>query len=411
MKRHIAIFITAILLCFVAVSSAGAYSLYSEGKSAAALTDYPGQLSSLNRDLGAAVGDDTTDAVSAYEKLLSLAQEYHLKVREDGAALSYKLMDYDILLKRLKIAITRYDRMLTRVSELELLAKTGGVTQSELSAANEEVSSIYFNIQSILFDISALKSEIEGIIGERLRDTFDFNSIYLITDALSLGTLNDNVTLGTICVPNGAQAAILPERDYTADLNNAISAYYDLGAALRELISAAAEVKSAEEQRRLGTITAAELNTFIERREDRFLEAAAAKANLSKALLALDISSGGGLVSGTSFGEAAVLGRTVTSSGTGLWIVKRTRNGAALSPVSYPSGTAPANENDSNRYTYSVFYNGRQIGSAMCGSDCALSQISYTNGVNTASVEFYRNGTLVNRLNIDIFTPYGVFSS
>lgn len=409
MKRRAVIFVSAILLCFVALSPAQAYNLYSESKSAMILTNYSDQLTLLNHDLSAAVDGGSADIASIYEELLSAAQEYHLKVQEDGAGLSYKLMDYDILLKRLKIAVTRYDRRLVRVAELELLAKTGGISQSELSAANEEVSSMYFDIQALLFEISALKSEIESITGERLRDSFDFDSVYLITDALLLGSLNDNVTLSSICIPDGAKGVELPERDYSSDLNSAIEAYYELGAALRELVSAEVGVKTAEDGRRLGQLTAAELNAVVERREDRFLEAAAAKAKLSKALLSLNLSSGGGLISGTSSGEATVLGRTAAENGTGLWLVKRTRSGSALAPVTYPSGTIRANENDNNRYTYSVFYNGRQIGSAICGSDCILSQINYADGVNTATVEFYRNGILTRRTNINIFTPYGIF--
>lgn len=415
MKKRIAIIISAALLCSVTAGYAAAYSLYSESSYAGAMADYPEQLSALNRNLSAAVssrnGEDAPDTASVYGELLSLAQEYHLKVKENGAELSGKLMDYDVLLKRLKIAITRYDRRLARVSELELLAKTGSASPAELSAANDEVSAVYFGIREILFEISTLKSEIEGITGETLRDTFDFDNVYLVTDALSLGELSDNITLSTVCVPDGADGAALPERNYSADLNNAVEMYYDLGTALRDLVSAAADVKKAEEQQKLGQLTVSELEAVIEQREEKFLQAASAKAALSKALLTLDISSGGGLISGVSAGEASVIGRTLTGSGTGLWLVKCAKNGAALSPVIYPANTLPVDENDINRYTYSVSYNGRRIGSAACGSDCALSRVSYKDGVDTATVEFYKNGTLTKSYNIGIFTPYGKFLS
>lgn len=434
MKKRVAVLISAVLFCSAAASSAGAYDLYAESKYAAALEDYPGSLSALYSELKDAIvlsGEksdeadesdtsdesditDENDAVSEpapdtaviYGELLSLAQEYHLAVRGCGVELSYKLMDYDVLLKRLKIALSRYDRRLARVAELELLAKTGNASQSDLSAANDDAATVYYDIQAILFEISALKTEIESITGERLRDTFDFERVYLITDVLKLGTLSDNVTLGTICVPEGAESAALPKRDISADMNIAAEAYYGLGTALRELISAEVEVNNAEELQRLGQLTAAERNIVIEQREDKFLEAATAKATLSKALLALDISSGGGLVSGVSSGEAAVLEKTVPDNGTGLWLVKCTKSGVALSPVIYPDNIVE--ENDKS-YSYAVFYNSKQIGSAVCGNDCALASVSYTEGVDTALVEFRKNGNVIRRYDIGIFTPYGKF--
>ena len=427
MKKCIVILISAILFCSVAASTAGAYSLYSDGKAAVALTDYPERLSELNlklsealtssvesnesdeNDENAAANEASPDTAATYTELLALVQEYHLAVRVNGVDLSYKLMDYDVLLKRLKIALGRYDRRLARVSELELLAKTGAVSQADLAAANDEASTVYYDIRTILFEISTLKSEIESITGERLRDTFDFESVYFITDALKLGTLSDNVTLSTICVPNGAEGAVFPKRDNSADLNSAVGAYNNLGAAIRALASAEAEVKNAKEQRRLGQLTAAEYNAVFEQREDRYLEAAAAKAAFSKALLALDISSGGGLVSGVSSGEASVLRQTVANSGEGLWLVKCTKTGVALSPVQYPDKTLSADTNDTD-YTYTVSYNGTQIGSAVCGNDCKLAAVNYVEGVDTATVEFRRNGTLIKSFEIGVFNPYGVFA-
>lgn len=438
-------------LCFAA-SQASAYTLYPEGKTAASLNDYTEELASLTQSLSLAIAqytpnadalpdtdidsdtapdsdtdidsDTVSDSDSAqqeekpdiaaiYGDLLALSQEYHLAVKEQGAQLSSKLIDYDVLLKRLRTAMTRYGRRTAAVKELELLAMTGGIDQSVLSAAKDEVESVYYDIKSILSEISVLKTEIENVTGERLKDSFDFDSVYLITDALTLSpeALSDNVTLSTIYVPVGAEGAVYEKRDPSADLNNAVQAYYQLGSAIRELMTAVSQLKDAEEKQRLGQLSADELLLFTEAREDKFLIAAQAKADFSKALLALDISSGGGLTYGygTSAEEISSLRRTIGGTGTGLWMVKLTKDGTALCPVSYPAGTLSVSVGDSNRYTYSVYYDGKLIGNAVSGSSCTLNSIEYRDGVNTAQVEFYVNGAVVSRWNISIFTPYGDF--
>lgn len=427
MKLRYIAFGLAAVLCFAASQAASAYTLYSEGKTAASLTDYTDELTSLNRSLSLAIAQYTTDTddteqqeekpntAAVYSELLTLSQEYHLAVREQGAQLSSKLIDYDVLLKRLRTAVTRYGRRTAAVRELELLAKTGGVDQSVLSAAKDEMESVYYDIRSILSEISVLKTEIESVTGETLRDTFDFDSVYLITDALTLSPemFSGSVTLGTIYVPMGAEGAVYSAYDPSADLNNAVQAYYQLGSAIRELMTAASQLKNAEEKQRLGQLSAGELLAFTEAREDKFLLAAQAKADFSKALLTLNVSSGGGLTNGygASPEEINSLRQTVGGTGTGLWLVKLTESGTALYPVSYPNGTAPANNSDSNRYTYSVYYDGKLIGNASSGSPCLLSPIEYRDGVNTALVEFYVNGALASRWNISIFTPYGDFVS
>lgn len=429
--KYIAAVSAAAMLCLGAAQAVTAYTLYSEGKAAASITDYTEELTSFNRSLTDAIAqytpnadtqadgseqEEKPDTAAIYGELLTLSQEYHLAVRQQGVRLSSMLIDYDILLKRLRIALTRYERRTAQVNEMEILAKTGGVTQGELSAARDEAESAYYDIRSILSEISVLKTEIESITGETLKDSFDFDSVYLITDALtlSLDTFSDNVTLSTIYVPEGAESAALAERDPSAELNSAVQAYYQLGSAMRELITAASQLKDAEEKQRLGQLSAEELLTFTELREDKFLLAAQAKADLSKALLALDVSSGGSLTAnyGISTEEISSLRQTISGTkGTGLWLVKLTKSGTAFCPVSYPNGTVPTSAGDSNRYTYSVYYGGKLIGNAESGSSCYLKSIAYRDGVNTAQVEFYVNGALISSWDISIFTPYGDFVS
>ena len=430
-SKYIAIGLSAALLCSVTLRSANAYTLYSESKSATyAAGDYTDELTSLNRSLNEAIEqytlnsdessvppeDDAPDTAGIYDELLALAQEYHLAVQQNGIELSCKLMDYDVMLKKLRTALTRYDRRSALVRELELIVRTGDASPKELSDAKDMADAVYYEIKSILFEISTMKAEIEEITGETLKDTFDFESVYLITNAaaVSSNTLSGDEALGTIYVPVGAEGAELPKQDHTAELNGAVQAYYDLGGRLRELITAAAQEKEAGEQYLLGQLSAEGLLAVTEMREDKFLAAAEAKAELSKALLALDVSSGRGVTEdyGISDGEVTALKQTIGGRrGVGLWLVKQTKSGAALCPVSYPTDTLPKNENDQNRYTYSVYYNGKLIGSADCGTSCVLKSIEYKDGENTAVVGFYRNGSLTKRMTISIFTPYGEFLS
>ena len=92
-----------------------------------------------------------------------------------------------------------------------------------------------------------------------------------------------------------------------------MQAYYDPSEKLRGLITAAEQEKNAGEKHLLGQLSAKELLAVTEVCEDKFLEAAEAKATLSKALLALDVSSGGGLTGsyGISGGEVTALKQTI----------------------------------------------------------------------------------------------------
>ncbi len=442
-KKAIAACAAALGLVFAAESSS-AFTLYSEGKSAAFIADgYTEDLKQLNNDLYEAIksystapaevseeseAEDSTDVESSealpeeekpdtatpYTGLIDLTQEYHSKAAESGIELAGKLMDYDICLKKLKILIGRYDVRKENAERLAKLALTGECDSKEASDAKDEADSYYFDIKSLLFDISVLKTEIENITGETLRDDFDFNRVYMITDALKItdAGLNGLTQFGSLYVPEGVKLPELEEVDCSSQLNDAVQLYYALGAALREYISAAAAEKEGKNDLMLSQTTSEELRKLTEAKEDCFLAAAQAKADLSKALIALDNTSGNALTGAVmSSEEATVLNWTIPESvyGRGIWLAFRTSGGAALCPVSYPAGTYPIDEDDESKYTYTLKYDGKEIGRAACGAVCYIPGIEYKDGFNYAEINFFRDGILVGEYKVNIFTPYGKF--
>lgn len=451
MNKKIVSAAAASIVFFSAAASSFAYSLYSEGKSAAGVSEgYSTELTRLNLELceavktyslnssktvestkeaatstaeetGSAEADpepqpteESPNAAEIYSELVALAQEYHSVTAKTGRELAGKLMDYDVALKRLKILINRYKSRWEYADKLDKLSLTGDCDTKTAQSAKDDADGLLFDIKALLFDISVMKSEIESYTGETLTDDFDFNVVYLITDALKLDpdSFFDRSQLGSLYVPEGAALAEYEAVDCTSQLNDSVKAYYSLGAAMREFISAAAAEKEGKHSRLLGEMTSEELQKLTEVREDCFLSAAKAKAEFSKALLALDEASGRS-VSGTviSGQEAAILCDTLheSSKGAGMWLVLRTSDCTVFLPVLYPAGTYPVDEDDKARYSYTISYDGKKIDSAACGDSCRITEIQYRDGLNYAEVVFYRNGVSVGTYCVSIFTPYGEF--
>lgn len=447
MNRKAIAAIAAAVALFSVMGSASAYTLYSEGRNALYISgSYTDELRRLNEEMdravqdyppkpedetdkkektseaggtseagstGEAVPEEAPDMAAVYTGLLGLTQEYHSETAKTGRELAFKLMDYDVCLKKLKILVGRYEVRKENAEKLAGMALTGECDAKTASAAKTEAESVYFDIKALLFDISVLKADIEEITGETLKDDFNFNGVYLITDALKIdaAVLTDWSQLTTIYFPEGMERAEFEVQDTSSQLSAAVQAYYALGSAMREYIAAEAAEKAGEKGLMLGQTTADELRMLTEASEDCFLAAAQAKAELSKALYELDAASGEGLTHGAiSAEEVSVLSGTLDSeSGTGLWLTVRTSEGAALRPLSYPRGTCPVDEEDDASYTYTVKYNGRKLGGTYCGNACKIPDITYKDGLNYAEVYFYRNKILVGSYRVNIFTPYGKF--
>lgn len=440
MRNRLAAIAAMILVCAVTSVPCGAYTLYARGRAAALDERYSEKLSEINSRFEEALeqpeppetsepelpqisgSEDTepepsenTALTGLYDERIAAAQAYRAQLGKNGRALAEKLIDYDVALKNLRVQIPRYESRRKKAAALELLVKTGECDEETFAAAKDEADGICLGIRSLIFEISVMKSEIEKMTGETLKDSFDFDSVYLIADvpAGNLSDLEDRSRVGSICRPDGSELGEYEAPDSGAEFASAAQAYYRLGEALREYLNAAAKVKAGERDRRLGRISEQELTDLTEAKEDTFLAAAQAKAGLSKALFALDESAGWGLTFGYGISgeEVGALRGTLTESrrGEGLWFALRGEKGAIFCTAALPAGTYRSDEDDTAIYRYTVRYGKKEIGSAFVGAPCALSEISYENGENYAEVTFYRNDVKTGDYRLDIFAPYGGF--
>lgn len=191
MKRlSAALLLTAGLLT---VSSA-AYGQYCEDISArAAAGEYSGQLREISTQFVHALEqqDSTSEAEGAdipglYSGRLEIFGKFADSVSSQEYSLECSLIDYDLLLKKLELYTDRYSALKATSEEKARMYLVGECTRQESEKAEKQRSDMYYEIQSLLFEISSLKSSIEEITGETLRSDFDFDSLYLITDALKL---------------------------------------------------------------------------------------------------------------------------------------------------------------------------------------------------------------------------------
>lgn len=428
MRRRFTVIAAGILVCAFTSVPCGAYTLYARGRAAAALEErYSEKLSEINSRFEEVLEQSelpessetepsgNTALTELYAERIAITQKYRTELGKNGRELAEKLIDYDVALKKLHVQVSRYESRRKKAAALEILVRTGECDEKTFAAAKTEADGIYLGIRSLMFEISVMKSEIEKITGETLKDSFDFDSVYLIADVLAgnLSDLGDRSRVGSICQPDGSESEEFEAPDSSAEFSSAVQAYYKLGEALREYLSAAEEVKAGERDRRLGRLSEQELTELTEAKEDSFLAAVQAKADLSKALFALDESAGWGLTFGYGISgeEIASLRGTLTKSrqGTGLWFTVRGEQGSIFCTAALPAGTYRSDEDDTAIYKYTVRYGKKVIGTALTGAPCVLSEIPYENGENYAEVTFYRNDVKAGEYRLDIFAPYGGF--
>lgn len=433
MRNRLAAVAAGILICAVTSVPCGAYTLYARGRAAAALDErYSEKLSEINSRFEKVLeqpelpesseSEDSepepsgnTALAELYAERIALTQEYRTELGKSGRELAEKLIDYDVALKKLRVQISRYESRRKKAAALEILVRTGECDEKTFAAAKDEADGIYLGIRSLMFEISVMKSEIEKMTGETLKDSFDFDSVYLIADILAgnPSDLGDRSRVGSICQPAGAESGEYEAPDSSTEFASAVQAYNRLGEALRKYLNASARVKEGERDRRLGRLSEQELTELTEAKEDTFLAAAQAKADFSKALFALDESAGWGLTFGfgVSGEEVAALRGTLTKSrrGTGLWFTVRGEQGSIFCAAALPAGAYRSDENDTAIYKYTVRYGKKVIGTALTGAPCVLSEIPYENGENYAEVTFYRNDVRAGEYRLDIFAPYGGF--
>lgn len=237
MKRRIsaAAAVTAALLL---TAHSAAYGLFCSDVTAPAMQESSADLAEISAKFENALNapetePGTSEAETAESSSETAAELYAARMElynsfcSEHSAMEYslaeKLINYDLLLERLKAGSELYSEYKETAAEMSGKYLVGECTKSERDEAEKLRDDKYYELQSLLFDISALKTEIEAQTGETLSSDFDFSSAYLITDALKLSAddLSDWGSPGTIYVPEGAEYS--PEQsDFTAQYNAAV---------------------------------------------------------------------------------------------------------------------------------------------------------------------------------------------
>lgn len=414
MKRlSAALLLTAGLLT---VSSA-AYGQYCEDISArAAAGEYSGQLREISTQFVHALEqqDSTSEAEGAdipglYSGRLEIFGKFADSVSSQEYSLECSLIDYDLLLKKLELYTDRYSALKATSEEKARMYLVGECTRQESEKAEKQRSDMYYEIQSLLFEISSLKSSIEEITGETLRSDFDFDSLYLITDALKLVPEELSVwgVSGSVCAADGAEFPEA-EQDVTTEYNAAVKAYYSLGEALRTYVDAAGNYDRIADEFRCGAATESQLKSSRTAFEDARYEALVRKGEYAKTLMVLDEVSGGKL-SGCTVGSGltAALSESLPEElrGKGTWLVRRNGDEVRLYVVRLPFDYDP--EKDS--VEVQVRYSGVPLYSGILGGSLDFRSPAVVHGDSHAVVEFRKNGKSVGSYAIDIYSPFGEF--
>lgn len=418
-------FIAALLLLSLFSGSASAYDSYCENNAVKRIgSDYAFQLRDISERFDRvlkefpdkSLNDEAADSVSQlaelYSQRIALFNEFSAQIDRQETSLAAALIDYDILLKRLKLRLTEYGKYKSEIATLTSLYLRGGCELSDIESKEKDADEAYIEIKAVLAEISALSSEIEKMIGGPLPSGFDFNRAYFITDILKLDPdgLSGVAGAASLCVPEGAERAEYDATDITSQYNSAVESYYALGTVLKAYISMVEQVKKGEEDIRLGMISSEAFEVLIEARDGAQLAVAQSKASYAKALMALDAACGGALTAqlGISDEKAAAYQSAVSGMrrGEGLWLVGKTAKATVFSPVLLPQGIY-FGENDTGRYTIS--YNGLRIGSSPIGQACTVADVEYVCGCEYAEITFYKNGAKAVSFYIDVFSPYGEF--
>lgn len=424
MKKRIAAVATAIVIAMTA--SVCAQGVYTQGRTAVHNSEqYLPQLSRMNKDVFAAqsnydpyrnssadAGDTASDFTSLYVDRMALVQEYNDLVEGQSSELTIKLIDYDVALKKLSVKIDDYYKLKEAVAEAENSYRLGNVDFKEYETAVKSCEDLYFEIKSALFDISVMKSDIESITGETLSDSFDFDSLYYITDALKFdaASYTDMSDFDTICQPADYAAEKKEPVDCTKQLNNAIKQYYALGDRLRDYISAAEQLKQLKEDIRMGYADGSALDSIQSAYDMAYLAAYEGKAEYAKALIALDDALGNSVIAPLTMSKelSGAYKNTLSSeaSGSGLWQIRSSGSSAYFVPVSYPK--AKFADKDLDHY-YIISYNGTQIGKADALSGCTLKRMKYSPEAPYAEITFYLGNEAAGTYKLDVFSPVGAF--
>lgn len=369
-----------------------------------------GEESALSEEPAAESTDSMKTLIDLYTQRIELFGEYSAELSDAEYDMAIDLIDYDILLKKLKLLSDEYRELKQKAHYSTETFRIGGCDLSVVDADNKAVESKYFDIEALLYEISALKTKIESLTGIKLTSSLDYEQAYLITDVIKLdpGALTMINGGASLCIPQGTELKESEAPDISGQYNTALQCYYTLGAAMREYVAAQENIRKCESAFKLGDATAEQLNALSDEKTAAYMNACTAKAELAKSLIELDRASGGALTNhkGISGNRAAAYRSAVSEeqSGSGLWIVGSTPGGAVFMPAVLPKGVYPDEE---DIVTYSLKYNGKKLCSG--GGFCFIQPQEYNDECRYAQITYYINGMKTGVYKVDVLSPYGEF--
>lgn len=440
MKRTF-VMAAALVLTLSTGISADAYNNFCDGLTVSSVGDeYPAQLKNIGTQFDICLeklqkgtsdsventsgGESTSEVTSEessdsaqllkdlYTQRIEIFDEYTLELTTAEYDTAEKLIDYDLLLKKLELLYDEYKVLKEQSQKSSELFKTGGCDKSTVDSDKKAVESKYFDIQAHLAEIYALKTEIEAVTGTTLTSDLNYEQAYLITDVIRLNPNSlTRITGGaSLCIPQGVELKQPEVSDITPQYNAALKCYYALGAAMREYVAAEDNIRKCEFSLKMGEATAEQLKAATDEKTTKYMDACTAKAELAKSLIELDRASNGSLtyLNSISYARAAAYISAVSDakSGSGLWLVGRTPNGIIFMPTLLPMNVVPDKD---DIVTYKLEYNGEKI--AVAGGFCFIQPQNYKENCNYAKITYYINGKMVGVYKVDVFSPYGEFIS
>lgn len=356
--------------------------------------------------------EEKPDVAALCGERLALSQEYYDELYAQGGEIRLALIDYDVMLRNLAVLREKCEQSYSKLEKLDELYRFGGAEQSDVQAAQAEYDGLFIDLRGALYEVGAKKAEIEAMTGEGLGGDFDYNSMYFITDALSIDpqALTDMTNLSAM-ITFTEQEEPEPE-DLTAPYNDAVSAYYALGSAMRDYAAASLGLKKAEENARLALGTDEELSAARDEKNTAYLAAVQAKADYAKALLALD-SAVSGALTGNPGADAAISGAlsAVTASaekGEGMWKCVISGGRKYYVPIVLPAKIARKNSGYDSCY---ITYGGKVVASGGAWQALAVDCGEFIDANARAQITFTKNGKQPVVYEISVLAPFGGFTA
>ncbi len=417
MRKRLAVFLTCVLLASMPISAAAEALQPQDYAARYQFVNHSAPLTERNQEmaeLGAVYDPTSTESAAemaeAYALRLEATDAYTAAVAELTLDLKLRLIDYDLSLKRLRPMLRRYQNLCRSCEEGEQAYRLGQLDRDSRQALLAEREAMLLEIRSAVRDISLAKAAIERITGETLKDSYDFDSLYYITDAVKLAAALPEGVGGwdTICYPVGYTPAAASAPDYAKELDAAQTAYYELGKRLRAYIPVARLYEQTHQAFLLGQADAATLEEAELAKEDGALAVWDAKAAYAKSLLTLDHALGGALTQAYTAGELLQASYTEIipedMRGDGLWGIRRFGDSKQFVPMALPHTLSEV-----EGVSYRLTYNGQVIGEAAAGQACILADAEFDPAARYAYITFSYEGA-AKTFAVDVFSPVGSFT-